>query len=148
MDLAATFTVSRPPATVFAALLDPALMRRCLPGCEELERTDERTFRGRMQSEIAHVRFNSAFSATIVDFDPPNRLHALLQGEDRRIASSIKIDIDLHLTGRGDETDLAYTMQLSLWGRIGRLGEARGPFEAFLGDEDKGVDGGFLRVIG
>jgi carbon monoxide dehydrogenase subunit G len=124
MDLGSTFVVPAPSSVVFAALLDPEVMRACITGCEELEQLSATSYRGRMRSEIAHVRFDAAFSANIADLEVPTRLHALLQGEDKRIASSIRIDASLQLSEAASATTLSYKLELALWGRIGRLGEA------------------------
>ncbi|HVB06785.1 MAG TPA: SRPBCC domain-containing protein [Acidimicrobiales bacterium] len=124
MDFGSSFVVPAPLATVFEKLLDPAVMRSCIPGCEELERLSDEQFRGRLRSEIAHVRFDAAFSANVLELDAPRHLHALLQGEDKRIASSIKIDAQLDLKDKGGETAVTYNLELALWGRVGRLGEA------------------------
>lgn len=124
MEFGSSFVVPAPPSTVYAKLLDPDVMRECIPGCEELVRLDEAHYRGRMRSEIAHVRFDAAFSANVIESEPPLRIRAVLQGEDKKIASSLRINADLELVDKGPLTTLSYSLDLALWGRVGRLGEA------------------------
>lgn len=124
VEFGSTFMVPASPATVFANLLDPEVMRECIPGCEELMRLAEEQYRGRMRSEIAHVRFDAGFSANVLECEAPTRLRAVLQGEDKKIASSIRIDANLELREKGPVTSLSYSLELALWGRVGRLGEA------------------------
>ncbi|MCE7010886.1 hypothetical protein LWC34_50000 [Kibdelosporangium philippinense] len=129
MKLASEFPVPAPPGKVFPLLFDPDTMRSCIPGCTELTRVDDSTYRGLLVNEIAHVRFSAAFSAAIQSVtepgdDTPAEVNAVLKGEDRKLGSSIKIDATL--TVRPDGTDnsiIGYQMEMALWGKLGRLGE-------------------------
>ncbi|HEX2389571.1 MAG TPA: carbon monoxide dehydrogenase subunit G, partial [Casimicrobiaceae bacterium] len=60
MELSNTRIVPAPPATVWTALNDPAVLKECLPGCEVLERTGDGTFRVVMAARVGPVaaRFN------------------------------------------------------------------------------------------
>jgi uncharacterized protein len=127
MKLGSTFTVPTEPARVFAHFLAPDSMRASIPGCTELERSDERHYRGKLVNEIAHVRFSAGFSAEITELTEPREVRAVLKGEDRRLGSSIKIDALLAV--EPDPADAAksqvdYTLEIALWGKIGRLGES------------------------
>ncbi|MGP4014536.1 CoxG family protein [Saccharopolyspora sp. 5N708] len=123
MKLASEFSVPASPEEVFPLLFDPDTMRACIPGCEELARTDERTFRGRLVNEIAHVRFAAGFSAEIQSLTEPSEVRAVLKGEDRRLGSSIKIDARLTVRPDGAGSVIGYEMDVALWGKLGRLGE-------------------------
>jgi carbon monoxide dehydrogenase subunit G len=124
MKFGSSFTVPAASTTVFDLFLDAPTMRACIPGCEELERTDETHFRGRLVNTIAHVRFNAAFSAEIVGLDAPHEVRAVLQGEDQRLGSSIKVQATLTVQPDGDGSLVTYAMELALWGKLGRLGES------------------------
>lgn len=126
MKLASTFTVPAPGGRVFDLFLDPATMRACIPGCQELERLDDTHYRGRLVNSIAHVRFNATFSAEIVELDRPREVRAVLRGEDRRLASSLKVDATLDVEDSGGASRVSYVMVLALWGKgkVGRMGES------------------------
>jgi carbon monoxide dehydrogenase subunit G len=124
MKFGSSFTVPAASTTVFDLFLDAPTMRACIPGCEELERTDETHFRGRLVNTIAHVRFNAAFTAEIVGLDAPHEVRAVLQGEDQRLGSSIKVQATLTVQPEGDGSLVTYAMELALWGKLGRLGES------------------------
>lgn len=124
MKIASTFTVPVDSQRVFDLFLDPDTMAACIPGCEELVRVDERHYSGRLVNEIAHVRFNASFSAEIVDLDPPREVRAVLKGEDRRLGSSLKLDAVLGVRPNGDGSEVNYSMELALWGKLGRMGES------------------------
>lgn len=127
MKLESEFSVPAHPSTVFKLFFDPEVMRGCIPGCEELVRVDDTTYTGRLVNEVAHVRFSAGFSAAIQSVDEAGAVKtvtALLKGEDRRLGSSIKIDATLSVRPDGDEQSvIAYSMDMALWGKLGRLGE-------------------------
>lgn len=125
MHLGSSFVVPATPDRVFALFLDADTMRRCIPGCTELSRTDDTHFRGQLVNKVAHVQFNAAFSAEILEIDDGKRLRALLKGEDRRIASSLQVEAVLAVEPKDDAgSTVTYEMEMALWGKIGRLGES------------------------
>src|SRR5262245_24369532 len=126
MKLASEFSVPAAPAKVFPLFFDPEVMRGCIPGCEELVRVDDSTYKGRLVNEVAHVRFSAGFSAAIqsVADGETKEVVAVLKGEDRKLGSSIKIDARLSVRPDGDDASvIGYQMDMALWGKLGRLGE-------------------------
>lgn len=124
MKLGSTFTVPVDSERVFERFLDPDSMRVCIPGCEELVRADDKHYTGRLVNEIAHVRFNASFSAEIIEMSPPQEVRAVLKGEDRRLGSSLKLDAVLTVRPDGDASEVSYSMEMALWGKLGRMGES------------------------
>jgi uncharacterized protein len=124
MKLGSSFVVPAERSLVFTHFLDPGSMRACIPGCAELERVDRTHYRGRLVNEIAHVRFSAGFSAEITELREPHEVRAVLKGEDRRLASSIRIDALLKVDPDGSSSAVSYDLDLALRGKIGRLGES------------------------
>jgi carbon monoxide dehydrogenase subunit G len=124
MKIGSTFTVPVDSDRVFERFLDPDSMRVCIPGCEELVRVDDKHYTGRLVNEIAHVRFNASFSAEITEMLPPREVRAVLKGEDRRLGSSLKLDAVLTVAPDGDGSQVTYSMEMALWGKLGRMGES------------------------
>jgi carbon monoxide dehydrogenase subunit G len=124
MNLGSSFTVPADPVTVFDNFLDASTMKACIPGCEELVRTDETHYSGRLVNTIAHVRFNAAFSAEIVELDSPRQVRAVLQGEDMKLGSSLKLNATLGVAPHPEGSEVTYSMEMALWGKLGRLGES------------------------
>jgi carbon monoxide dehydrogenase subunit G len=122
--ISSSFSIPAPPHEVFDRFLDPETMKSCIPGCDELERLDESHYRGQLVNEVAHVRFNARFAAEIVEMDRPRLVRAVLNGEDRRLGSSLKLTASLGVEPDGDsDSAVSYEMDLALWGKLGRLGE-------------------------
>jgi uncharacterized protein len=123
LQIGSTLIIPAEPSHVFERFLDPDTMRTCIPGCVELERLDDAHYRGLLVNEIAHVRFNARFAAEITEIELPRLVHAVLTGEDRRLGSSLKINVILEVTPENSESRVTYTMDIALWGKLGRLGE-------------------------
>ena len=66
MEITGKFEIPAARERVFEALNDPEVLRRCLPGCEALERTSESTFGAKMSAKIGPVKakFDTALSGT------------------------------------------------------------------------------------
>ena len=109
---------------MFELFLDAPTMRSCIPGCEELVRVDDTHYTGRLVNEIAHVRFNASFSVEIVGIELPHEVRAVLKGEDRRLASSLKLDAALQVRPEGAASIVSYSMEIAMWGKLGRMGES------------------------
>jgi carbon monoxide dehydrogenase subunit G len=130
MKLSSQFDVPAAPDKVVALFFDPATMRECLPGCEELEQVDEKTFRGVLTNEIAHVKFKAGFSAVITSVEEPTTssepavINAVLKGEDRRLGSTIKVDATMTIAPLGEQSRVTYELEMAMWGKLGRLGES------------------------
>jgi uncharacterized protein len=135
MRLTSDFTVPSAPDKVLALLLDATTMQTCIPGCEELVQRDDTHYRGVLVNEVAHVRFKANFSAEITATSAPDNtdesaaVHAVLKGEDRRLGSTIRVDVTLTVSpdpagGQADASRVEYVLELAMWGKLGRLGES------------------------
>jgi len=64
----------------FAALVDPEILRRCIPGCEELTATGPDTYAARLKIGIAGLKGTYNGSAAIRDKHPPERMTLTFEG--------------------------------------------------------------------
>jgi uncharacterized protein len=124
MKISSSFSVPEESAKVFDLFLDAPTMRSCIPGCQELVRVDDMHYSGRLVNEIAHVRFDASFTVEIVGIELPHEVRAVLKGEDRRLASSLKLDAVLQVRPEGSASMVSYSMELAMWGKLGRMGES------------------------
>jgi uncharacterized protein len=124
MRITSQFSVSARRGVVWQALLDPAVLLESIPGCEDLVVLDDSRFRGRLVTSVAHVHLAVGITATISERVPPERLTAVIEGEDTLLASALRVDAALTLAEEpGAETTVSYTLDVALRGRLGRLGE-------------------------
>jgi carbon monoxide dehydrogenase subunit G len=105
-------------------LLDPSVLLRSIPGCEDLQPLDENHFRAKLVTSVAHIEFAAGIEAAITERVAPERLTALIEGEDSHLASALRVDAALVLLAEEpSRTSVSYTLDIALRGRLGRLGE-------------------------
>jgi carbon monoxide dehydrogenase subunit G len=145
MKLESSFVVPVPSGQVMPRLLDAPTMEACIPGCTELVQVDEANYTGRLVNEVAHVRFNAAFSAEITARDD-HEIKAILRGEDKKLASSLKLDATLRVIPEGDASTVSYAIEMAMWGKLGRMGESI--FRRRTAEVEKEFVAAFTRACG
>jgi uncharacterized protein len=119
------FTVEAPPDTVWAFLLDPKRLAPCIPGCEDIDIVDERTYRLRLTVKVGFLSTSQDVRVEIVEADPPRRLVSQGRGEDSRLGSRVEVRTSLELSpvGKG-ATSVVYASDVTVLGRLGSIGDA------------------------
>jgi carbon monoxide dehydrogenase subunit G len=81
IKIASSFEIGLPPDRVFAALVDPAVLRRCIPGCEELKAVGPDTYEARLKIGIAGLKGNYTGKAELRDKRPPESFTLVFDGK-------------------------------------------------------------------
>lgn len=121
MDLSDEILIPAPRETVYRALNDVDVLKACIPGCEELERTGENELKAKVVLKVGPVK--AKFSGDVV-LDPagaPERFSLSGQGNGGA-AGFAKGGADVELEDRGDETMLRYTAKADIGGKLAQLG--------------------------
>ena len=53
---AATYAFKAPGEKVFAALVDPAILQKCIDGCEKMEKTGEDSYDAHLKIGVAGIK--------------------------------------------------------------------------------------------
>ena len=119
------FTVNAPREAVWAFLLDPKRLAPCIPGCDDLEVVDERTYRLRLTIKVGFLSTRQDLRMAIVEAEPPRRLVSEGRGEDSRLGSRVEVRTSLELSpAGGGATAVAYASDVTVLGRLGSIGDA------------------------
>ena len=73
--------LAAPREAVWAKLNDPAVLKACIPGCEELEKTEDGGFRASAKMKVGPVSARFKGKVTLSDLDPPNGYKISGEGE-------------------------------------------------------------------
>jgi carbon monoxide dehydrogenase subunit G len=122
MELKGEYRIPVGREAVWAALNDPAVLQRCIPGCEELERTDEHAFRVAAKAAIGPVKATFKGSLALSDLDPPASYRITGDGKGGP-AGFARGGAAVTLTEDGDETVLAYEVDAKVGGKIAQVGQ-------------------------
>jgi carbon monoxide dehydrogenase subunit G len=107
---------------VWAKLNDPEILKACIPGCEELTRTDANEFQAVAKMKIGPVSARFKGKVTLSDLDPPNGYRISGEGEGG-VAGFAKGDATVALTDQDGDTLLKYDVEAQTGGKLAQLGQ-------------------------
>lgn len=81
IKLSSSFEIARPPDQVFAALVDPAVLQRCIPGCEELKAIGPDAYEARLNIGVAGLKGRYSGRAELRDKHPPESFTLVFDGK-------------------------------------------------------------------
>ena len=81
MKFAATYAFDAPPEKVFAALLDPAVLQKCIDGCERMEKTGEDSYDAHLKVGIASLKGSYVGKIRIDDKKLPESFTLHVEGK-------------------------------------------------------------------
>jgi uncharacterized protein len=121
MEIIGTQAISAPRATVWAALNDPEVLKKCLPGCESVERTSEDEFKVVVVTSIGplRARFNGVLRLTEVN--APASCVMVFEGQGGAVGFG-KGSSAVTLSETPEGTELAYNAQAHVGGKLAQVG--------------------------
>ena len=121
MQMTGEQRIAAPRQAVWAALNNPDVLKRCIPGCQSLEKEGDERLRATVEIKIGPIgaRFNGA--VTLSDLDPPNGYTITGEGQAGTVGSA-KGGAKVRLTEDKGATLLSYTVDAQVGGRLAQLG--------------------------
>ena len=114
--------LAAPREAVWAKLNDPEVLKACIPGCEELEKTDDTDFAAVANMKIGPVKASFKGKVKLIDLDPPNGYRISGEGEGG-VAGFAKGGADVALAEKDGGTLLSYTVEAQIGGKLAQLGQ-------------------------
>jgi hypothetical protein len=122
MKVSGNATLHAPVDKVYAALNDPAVLVRTIPGCERLERAGEDAYKLTVTAGVASVRGTYAGAVRIADQQPPNAF--VLKASGAGAPGTVAADVQVRLEPGDDGTTvLSYDADAVVGGTIGGVGQ-------------------------
>jgi carbon monoxide dehydrogenase subunit G len=121
MELSEDITIPAPMAKVYDSLNDVAILKACIPGCEELVKHSDTQLEARVVLKIGPVKAKFSGQVTLDTTNAPDRF-SLAGAGDGGIAGFAKGGADVELIADGDNTLLRYTAKAETGGKIAQLG--------------------------
>jgi carbon monoxide dehydrogenase subunit G len=107
---------------VWVKLNDPEVLKACIPGCEELEKTDATALRAAAKMKVGPVSARFRGKVTLSDLDPPNGYKISGEGEGG-IAGFAKGGATVKLFENEGGTLLSYDVEAQIGGKLAQLGQ-------------------------
>lgn len=121
MDLSDEILIPAPRDVVYAALNDTEVLKGCIPGCEELERTSENELAAKVVLKVGPVKAKFSGEVTLDPTGAPERFSLSGKGNGGA-AGFAKGGADVVLEDRGEETLLRYEAKADIGGKLAQLG--------------------------
>ena len=147
MDLFGEYRILAGRGAVWAALNDADVLRRCIPGCEELEKVSDREMTATVVAKIGPVKATFKGAVTLENLNPPESYTIVGEGKGG-VAGFAKGAADVSLAEDGAETVLSYTVKAQVGGKLAQLGSrlivstSRKMADEFFGKFKEIVEGG------
>jgi carbon monoxide dehydrogenase subunit G len=108
--------------TVWAALNNPEILKRCIPGCQSLEMTSPTDMTATVVVKVGPVKATFSGKVTLSDLDPPNGYRIAGEGSGG-VAGFAKGGASVTLEPDGDDaTNLRYVVDAQIGGKLAQLG--------------------------
>ena len=121
MDMNGEQLIPLPRQRVWEALNDPETLKRCIPGCESIERVSDTEYKIAMTAAIGPVKAKFSGKLTLSDLDPPESYSIAFEGSGGA-AGFGKGGAKVVLAPEGDSTRLVYTANATVGGKLAQIG--------------------------
>ena len=121
MKMAAERDIAADPSAVWAALLDPEVLKECVPGCQEMSGNADDGFEAVVVQKVGPVKATFKGAVTISDRIEGESL--TLSGEGKGGAAGFaKGGADVRLEATEGGTRLIYDVEAKVGGKLAQLG--------------------------
>jgi len=81
VKLTGTYTLPAPREKVFAALIDPSIIQKCIDGCEKMVATGEDSYDAHLKIGVAGLNGSYVGKVQIKDKKPPESYTLVMEGK-------------------------------------------------------------------
>jgi len=122
MDFSGRYIIPASPEAVWNGLNDPVVLKACIPGCEQIEKTSPTDFVATATLKIGPVRATFKGKVSLSELDPPSR--CVLTGEGQGgMAGFAKGSAEVRLERTDSGTVLTYTARATVGGKLAQIGQ-------------------------
>ena len=121
MELQGSVTIPAAPEQVWQALNNPEVLRLCIPGCEEIRQISAQEMHARLMLKMGPVRANFVGKVLMTDVRAPHGYTLNFEGSGGSAGFARGSSV-ITLTPTSDGTQLDYTAQASVAGKLGQIG--------------------------
>lgn len=122
MKVSGTATLHAPVERVWAALNDPAVLVRTIPGCERLEEVEPDAYKMTVTAGVASIKGSYAGDVRLTDLQEPHAF--VLKASGAGSPGTVSADVKVRLADGGDgTTTLSYDADAIVGGMIGGVGQ-------------------------
>ena len=121
MKIEGTHEIKATRERVYALITDPEVLRRCIPGCESLEKTDEDTYAAIMKAGVGMVKGTFKGNVKLEEMRQPEHYRIVVDGKGG--PGFVKGTGDFDLEEQDGATLIRYAGEMQVGGTIAGIGQ-------------------------
>src|SRR2546425_4947729 len=121
MKLEGTHQLHASRQRVYQSLIDPAVLQRCIPGCERLEKTGNNTYAATIRAGVGSIKGLFNGNVRLEDMRPPEHYRIVVDGKGS--PGFLKGSGDLDLQEEDGVTIIKYVGEIQVGGTIASVGQ-------------------------
>jgi carbon monoxide dehydrogenase subunit G len=121
MKLEGSHTIDASRDRVWNLIIDPEVLKRCVPGCEALEAVGDNSYRMTLKAGVGSIKGSFQGSIKLEEMRPPEHYRMMVDGKGS--AGFLKGSGALDLSEADGQTKIAYSGDVSVGGTIASVGQ-------------------------
>ena len=121
MKIEGVHPLSAPRDRVFDALIDPAVLQKCIPGCEHLEKTAENQYKAALAVGVGPIKGKFSANVTLHNLHRHERYSLSVDGTGQ--PGFVKGSGQLEFREEGQGTTVAYSGDVNVGGLLASVGQ-------------------------
>ena len=123
MNITGEITVAAPREAVFKALSDAPFFASCIEGVQDFKQIDATHYDAVLETRIAYMRFKFKVGVEMTKAISPEEIEAKVEGTPLGIVGRLTATAKTQLIDSGDKTIIQYTIDATLTGKLGSMGQ-------------------------
>src|SRR5215467_14545073 len=121
MKIDGTHKIQARRERVFQALTDPLILQKCIPGCEQLEKTAENQYNAKLSAAVGSIK--SVFTAivTLDELTPSSHYKLIVDGKGQ--PGFVKGSGAFDLEEQDGATEIKYSGDVNVGGLLASVGQ-------------------------
>jgi len=121
LKISGSYTVPAPRERTYQLLQDPAVLAKCMPGTDHLDKIGDDEYEMKMKMVIASIGGLFAGKVRLADQNPPQSFKLIVDGSGK--IGFVKGEGVLTLESVGETTDVQYEGEVQVGGTIASVGQ-------------------------
>jgi carbon monoxide dehydrogenase subunit G len=123
MNVSGEFTVNAPREVVFNTLRDASSFVRFVDGVSDLKVIDPTHYEAKFETKVAYMKFKFAVTVEVTRIEEPSEIEAKIEGTPLGVVGRLTARSVTRLSEAGDETKVSYSVESTLAGKLGSIGQ-------------------------
>jgi carbon monoxide dehydrogenase subunit G len=122
LKIEGTQKIAAPRERIFSALIDPAILQKCIPGCEQMEKTGDNQYKAKLTAGVGPVKGVFTAAVSLQEIIAPEHYKLVVEGKGQ--PGFVKGSGELNLKDAdGGATEIQYTGDVNVGGLIASVGQ-------------------------